>query len=220
MSAPGSGGRLRDPFSAISHYVGAALSLIGVGVLLNLSAGRPIAILAFLIYGSSLLALYTASGVYHSVISSPPILQKIDHGAIYLLIAGTYTPICLLGLPRELGYLMLAAQAGLAAIGIGALLFFGGGPKWLRLVLYLLMGWMVLFLLRPLSASMPAWAVGWLVAGGLIYSVGTIVYATKRPTLWPGKFDSHDLWHLFVMAGSAAHYISMFGLPIASVAGQ
>jgi len=208
--APGRGPR--EPFSCWSHAMGAVLAVVGTGVLVALAEGRLWHLVSYLIYGASLITLYTASALYHGFRRENPWLQRFDHMAIYLVIAGSYVPICLIALRGPLGFGFLAAQAVLATIGIVANLRWGGGPKWLRLVLYLTMGWMAVFALEPLRAVVPASALGWLLAGGLFYSVGTVVYATKRPRLWPGRFGAHDLWHLFVLAGSASHYLMVLEL--------
>lgn len=161
----------------------------------------------YLIFGASLVALYTASALYHGVRREAPWLQRFDHMAIYLLIAGSYAPMALTALRGPWGDGLLAAQGLLAAIGIGANLGLGGGPKWLRLVLYLVMGWMALAAIGPMRATFPPGALDWLLAGGIAYTVGCVVYAVKRPRLWPAVFGSHELWHLFVLAGSACHFV-------------
>lgn len=203
---------LREPFSCLSHAVGAVLAVLGTGVLLALSQGHPHAQIAFLVYGISLILLYLASALYHGLHHQSPWLQRFDHMAIYLVIAGSYVPIAVLALPPLLGRIFLIAQGSLALVGVAANLFFGGGPKWLRLVLYLVMGWMAIGALGPLQQNLSPAALGWLFAGGLFYTVGTVVYATRRPHLWPGTFGSHDLWHLFVLAGSASHYLMTLDL--------
>jgi len=201
--------RLKEPFSALSHYVGAAGAILGLAYLFYMVWHHTVAIVAFAIYGSCLTLLYVASALYHSVETRSQWLQRLDHMAIYLMIAGTYTPLCLLAVKGMTGFAMLAAEWTMAAIGIIANVFFGGGPKRLRLTLYLLMGWLVVADLPEVSKVLPLSAVFWMLMGGLAFTVGTIVYATGRPKLWPGKFGSHELWHLFVLGGSACHYLLM-----------
>jgi hemolysin III len=200
---------LRDPFSGISHYVGAVFAVIGLVVLIALAEGRPWHLAAYLVYGVGAILLYMASGVYHTLHSDSPWPQRFDHMAIYVMIAGTYTPVCLVPLRGPMGYGILAVEWSLALIGVLANVFLGGGPHWLRVSLYLIMGWLALIAMPQLQASLPPQAITWLVAGGITYTLGTIIYATERPRLWPGKFAAHDLWHLFVLAASACHFVLM-----------
>lgn len=200
---------LRDPFSGISHYVGAGLALVGLIVLVVLAAGRPFQLASFLVYGAGAILLYLASAIYHSVHTDSPWPQRFDHMAIYVMIAGTYTPVCLVVLRGPIGYGMLTAEWGMVVIGVVANVWFGGGPHWLRVTLYLGMGWLAALFLPQLEAHLPAGAAAWLLAGGIVYTLGTVVYATERPRLWPGKFDAHDLWHIFVLAASACHFVMM-----------
>jgi hemolysin III len=204
--------RIREPFSGLSHLVGAVLSVVGLAVLLILAHGRPWHSLGYAIFGASLIVLYSASALYHSLHVSERgmvALQRCDHGAIFLLIAGTYAPVCLVLLRNSLGLKLLAAEYALAAIGIVMVVAFKSKPEWLRVTLYLCMGWLAVMALPTLWRIMSPSALAWLVAGGLFYTIGVIFYATGRPRLWPGKFGAHDLWHLFVMGGSACHYIFM-----------
>jgi hemolysin III len=168
-----------------------------------------------LIYGGSLILLYTVSGLYHSLhVSDHKLrwLQRCDYMAIFLLIAGTYTPVCLVALRGPTGLALLAGVYVIAFTGIAMILFWKQAPHWIRVALYILMGWLGLIALPPLHAVLSNTALAWLIAGGLVYTLGTIVYATDRPRLWPGKFGSHDLWHLFVLAGSACHLILIAGI--------
>lgn len=201
--------RLRDPFSAISHFVGAGAAVLGFGYLVCRVWNHALAVVAFGVYGACLTLLYVASALYHSVETRSKWLQRLDHMAIYLMIAGTYTPICLLAIRGPDGYFMLAAEWLMAAIGIIANTCFAGGPKALRLILYLLMGWLAVGAVPVLLRTMPISAMLWMLAGGLAFTGGTVIYATGRPKLWPGTFGAHDLWHVFVLCGSACHFVMM-----------
>ena len=204
--------RLREPFCGISHGVGAALSLVGLVVLLVISRGRPWHVVSFAIYGVSLVLLYTASALYHSLRVAPrnaDRLMRFDHSAIYLLIAGTYTPVCLITLRGTLGWSIFGVEWGLALTGILTTLLWKSAPDWFRVVLYLIMGWLIAATLGPLRAALPAQAFWGIIAGGVTYSVGTVIFAIDRPHLWPGRFSAHDLWHLFVLGGSACHFVTM-----------
>lgn len=202
---------LKHPFCAVSHLLGAVLALVGTAVLLAMARG-PLALAAFGLYGLSLVGLYAASGVYHAVVCEgrrETFLRKLDHTGIFLLIAGTYVPVCLLALPRTYGWTFLALQALFAAVGIGGTFLLRRFPEALNVVLYLLMGWMALGALGWIGRNWPPYAIGWLVAGGVVYTVGAVVFALDRPHLVPGRFSAHDLWHLFVLGGSGCHFALM-----------
>jgi hemolysin III len=206
--------RLKDPASALTHLVGAVLSVIGLFVLLYQGAvyGNTRYVVAFAIFGTSLILLYTASTLYHALHLSPQAtlrLRKVDHMMIFLLIAGTYTPFCLLPLRGVWGWSLLGAVWGCAVVGMGVKLFWMTAPRWLSTGFYVLMGWAVVVAIYPLARSVSAGSLAWMVTGGLIYTVGAVLYATKWPRLWPGKFGFHDLWHLFVMGGSLAHFAAI-----------
>lgn len=201
---------LKEPFCGLSHWVGAAFSVAVLVALLVVADGRPRRLVAFGIYGLSLVALYTASALYHSLHAEPETerrLQLLDYASIFLLIAGTYTPVCLITLRGAGGIPMLAAEYAMAVTGIGILLFWKNAPHTVRVPFYVIMGWLAVIAWPQLERALPDAALWWLVGGGLFYTFGTIIYATDRPHLWPGKFTAHDLWHLFVMAGSACHAI-------------
>ena len=189
---------------------GIALSVIGLIVLLVVARGRLIHMTAFSIYGATLIALYTASTLYHSLHVSTEkefLLMRLDHCAIFALIAGTYTPVCLVSLRGPVGYTMLALVWGLAIFGSVGVFVWKLKFEVARVVLCVIMGWMALAALGPLSTVWPPQALWWLLGGGLVYSIGTIIFATDWPHLVPGKFSAHDLWHIFVLAGSLCHFI-------------
>jgi hemolysin III len=206
---------IREPFSGISHLVGAILSFVGMIALLTLAQGRLWHTLGFAIFGVSLILLYSASALYHSLPVSERHLTRLmhfDHSAIFLLIAGTYAPVCLVGMRDRWGWSLLTAEYALAVIGIVSVILFKSRPEWLRVVLYLGMGWLALIALPLLWSLLSVPALAWLIAGGVVYTVGTVFYALDWPHLWPGKFSAHDLWHLFVLGGSACHFVLMLYL--------
>lgn len=208
--------RLKDPFSGLSHLIGAALALAGLVFLILNSLGKPWHLTSFIIYGTTLVVLYMASGLYHSLPVGPraeTALFSIDRAAIYALIAGTYTPICLVALPAGWGYTLFGVVWGLAFLGIAIdIISRRRIPDWLQAVLYLLTGWIALVAIGPLVRSLPLAALGWLLAGSLIYTVGAVICVTDRPRLRPGVFGAHELWHVMVLAGSACHFILMLFL--------
>ena len=204
--------RVREPFCGWSHLCGVVLSVAGLVVLAALSWNKPWHLAGFLIYGSSLITLYLASTLYHSLPGSPQRVEQLlifDQVAIYLLIAGTYTPLCLVPLRGPWGWTLLAVVWGIAVLGIALRIGWRAAPEWITVMLYLVMGWLAVAVYEPLARTLPATALGWLVAGGIVYTLGTVVFATQRPRLWPGKFSSHELWHLFVLGGSACHFVLM-----------
>jgi hemolysin III len=203
---------IREPFNALSHAVAAAL--MGGCTLALVVAGRenPAAWISFLVFGLGAIFLYVSSALYHWTPQALSSLQKMDHTAIYVMIAGCYTPFSVLALSGSAGWWVLGSQWVLALTGIVLTLTMKKPPTWVRIVLYLVMGWMALPFAGPAVAAVgwaPFW---WMVAGGLFYTVGVIFYASNRPRLWPGVFSSHELWHVFVMAGTACHVFLMAGL--------
>jgi len=208
---------LKDPGSAITHLIGALLSVVGLVVLVILAArrGTPWHVVSFAIFGASLVLLYTASTVYHALQVSQRAtvaLRKVDHSMIFVLIAGSYTPFCLLPLRGPWGWSLLGVAWGAALLGIIMKLFWLDAPRWLYTSVYVVMGWMVVIALGPLLRATPLPVTLWLMAGGLLYTVGAVFYATRWPNPWPGKFGFHEIWHLFVLAGSLAHFSAVLHL--------
>lgn len=204
---------IREPFNGLSHGTGAVLSAVGLALLLAFSAGKPWHLTGFLVYGLCMVLLYTASTLYHSLPGCPKKihrLMKFDQVAIFALIAGTYTPICLVPLRGPWGWSLLGIVWSLAIVGIVLRIAWRKSPPWVPVVLYLVMGWLSVAAWGPLGKALPAAALQWLLAGGIIYTIGCIVFALKRPRLWPGIFSSHELWHVFVLGGSACHFVLMF----------
>jgi hemolysin III len=203
---------LREPFCGLSHGAGVALSVAGIIVLMVLARGRPWHMAGFAVYGATLVLLYTASTLYHSLHVSPRDvnrLMRFDQAAIYLLIAGTYTPLCLLMLPPVWGWSLLAVEWGLALGGIALLLLSKRVLDIPRMALYIIMGWLIVVAFGPVRQTFPLETILLLIGGGILYSIGTVVFAADRPHLWPGRFSAHDLWHLFVLGGSGCHYAMM-----------
>ncbi len=203
--------RLREPVNALTHLLGAILSVIGLVALIAAASAHGSAreVVAVSIFGASLVMMYGVSALYHASTLSERGLnhfQRIDHVMIYVLIAGSYTPICLIVLGGRLGMALLITVWALAALGFYQKIVWMHAPRWLSTALYLGMGWIAVIIARPLiSAGSPGFFF-WLLAGGIAYSVGAIVYAKKWPRGGAKVFGSHEIWHLFVMAGSFAHF--------------
>ena len=203
---------IREPFCGVSHGIGAALSVAALVVLLILAHGKLWQTISFAVFGVSLVVLYTASTLYHSLWVKPKqilALMRFDHVAIFLLIAGTYAPVCLVSLRGAWGWSLFGVEYGLAAVGIVCSLVWKGFPDWARIGIYILMGWLIMVAIVPAIHVLGPAGLAWLFGGGAAYSIGTVVFAADRPHLWPGKFSAHDLWHIFVLAGSACHFVLM-----------
>lgn len=208
---------IKDPGSAITHFIGMLMAIFATIPLLIKAAHEPghIYVISLAIYAASLILLYAASTTYHTFDKSEKIntiLKKIDHMMIFVLIAGSYTPICLLVLDKKTGIPLLALVWGIAIAGILIKAFWVYCPKWVSSVLYIGMGWTCVLAFTQILNSLSPAAFGWLLAGGIIYTVGGIIYALKLP-LFNNKhknFGSHEIFHLFVMGGSACHFIVMY----------
>ena len=208
---------VKDPGSAISHFIGMLMAVFAAVPLIIKATHEPspIYVVSIAIYAASLILLYAASTTYHTFDRSEKvntILKKIDHMMISVLIAGSYTPICLLVLGGRLGIILLAIVWSIAIAGILIKAFWVYCPKWVSSVLYIGMGWTCVLAFTQLLNSMSPAAFGWLLAGGLIYTAGGIIYALKLPifNMKHKDFGSHEIFHLFVMAGSLCHYIVMY----------
>ena len=208
---------IREPGSALTHFIAMLLALCAAVPLLVRAAVHSgvKSLTAMTVFMISMVLLYAASTIYHSVDCSGRVLRifrKMDHMMIFILIAGTYTPVCLLTLPKPSGLMLLAAVWGIALVGIFIKGFWITCPKWFSSVLYIAMGWSCLSVLGQLFSLLPLHAFLWLLAGGLIYTAGGIIYALRLP-LFDARhpmFGLHEIFHLFVMAGSLCHFVFMF----------
>jgi hemolysin III len=201
-----------DPFSCYSHLLGAALAVAGLVVLVTISHDDPWRVVGFSIYGASLIILYLASTVYHWLlvpIAQRKWLNRVDHVAIFLLIAGTYTPVCIVTLRGGWGWTMFGIVWTAAVAGTILKLGFRSLPRWVSASIYVAMGWAAVVAVVPLVRAFPPSALAWLLAGGLFYTAGAVVYATRRPNPYPRVFGFHEIFHMFVLAGSAAHFVFM-----------
>ncbi|PHV70507.1 hemolysin [Sporanaerobium hydrogeniformans] len=206
----------REPINAFTHLIGAGLSLIGtVFMLLLVDTNSPFmttSIISICIFGLSLVLLYTTSGIYHLVQTTDAILvklKKLDHSMIFILIAGSYTPFAMLSLTGAWKWGIIITVWSLALIGITLKILWIDMPRWLSTLFYIGMGWIALFALKPLYASLSLGGFLFLVGGGIMYTIGGIIYAIKKPNISP-SFGFHELFHIFVMLGSACHYWAIF----------
>lgn len=196
-----------ERFNAWTHLVGAVLASIGALCLLvqALWEGEPLKIGSIAVYGASLVLLYVVSTVYHSVRGrAKAIMRKLDHLSIYLLIAGSYTPFCVVSLQGPWGWSLLGLVWGMALVGILQELKPRSEARRLSLVIYALMGWSAVLALEPLASALGPGGLGWLLAGGIFYTVGIVFFVLDRRLR-----HGHGIWHLFVIAGSILHYVTV-----------
>jgi len=203
--------RVREPVNAWSHLIGLVLAAAATALLLRLAHG-PAQTVAFAVYGGSLILLYAASTLYHALpLPAPRLrpLRTLDHIAIYFLIAGTYTPVALVTLHGPSGWALLAAAWGIAIAGIPFKIWWLDAPIWVSTGTYLAMGYMALLAAAPLAATVSVGGLMWLVAGGVAYTIGAIIFSRERPNPFPGVFGHHEIWHLLVLVGSGCHFAFM-----------
>lgn len=209
--------KVKDPGSALTHFIGMMMAMLAATPLLIKAAREPdtVHLISLSIFIGSMILLYAASTTYHTLDISEKwnkILRKIDHMMIFILIAGSYTPVCLIVLDKSIGIPLFALVWGIAITGILIKACWITCPKWFSSVLYIAMGWVcVLAFTQLINALSPA-AFAWLLAGGIVYTVGGIIYALKLP-LFNSRhkyFGSHEIFHLFVMGGSFCHFIFMY----------
>ena len=205
--------RLRDPVSGLTHLGAAILSALGLIGLVSISWGDTARLISVLVYGISLIGLFAASAIYHMTISTPrtiEILRKVDHSAIYLLIAGTYTPFCVNAFSGFWKWGLLIIIWSLALVGVGVKVFVIRAPRWVNAGVYVLMGWLCVAAMQQMLVALPRAALIWLIIGGVTYTLGAVVYITKVMDFRPGTFGFHESWHIFVMLAAAAHFIAVW----------
>lgn len=201
----------REPVNTISHMAGAVGSAIGLILLVVFAADRADLwhVVSFSIFGITLILMYTASFLYHGLCISEKALltlRKIDHIMIFMVIAGSYTPLCLVPLRGPWGWSLFAIVWSIAVIGIFIKIFYIKAPRWVSTCIYLMMGWLCLVVIYPLVKTVEPICLVWLAMGGVFYSVGALGYALKKPNPFPGIVGFHEIWHLFVLLGSACHF--------------
>lgn len=213
--------RIKDPMSALTHFIGAILSLIAVTSLVMKAyyLENPLYMVAFGIFGVSLVLLYSASTIYH-IVARPQriskLLKRVDHMMIFVLIAGTYTPVCLIPLNAAnggiVGITILTIVWCVAILGIFLKIVWLNAPRWLYTAQYILMGWIAIFAILPLFRTMTHEGFVWLLVGGITYTIGGLIYATKWPKFNIKGFGFHEVFHIFVIGGSICHYFMILSL--------
>ena len=210
---------LREPASALTHFIGIILSAVGL-VLLILESVNPIKpwhLAAFSIFGGGMFLLYTASTLYHWLAVSTKavtFLRKLDQTMIYILIAATYTPVCLIPLRGLWGWSLLSIIWGFALFGILLRIFWKNFPDWFSITSYIFMGWLAVVASWPLVQAVQIGAMVWIALGGIFYTVGAVIHSLGRPNPIPKVFGSHEIFHVFVMMGSFSHFWVMYNLSL------
>ena len=203
---------MREPISGLTHFSAGVVAIAGLITLLVVGRGDVGKQVSLLIYGASLLTVFFASSAYHLVQAHPrwvQVLRKVDHSAIYVLIAGTYTAFCYNYLTGAWRWGVLGVIWTLAMTGVIVKVFVIQAPRWVNAGVYVAMGWLALLIPREVIMSLPMGALVWLIVGGVIYTIGAVVYITKRMDFVPGVFGFHEVWHIFVILGSLSHYIGV-----------
>jgi hemolysin III len=207
---------IHEPMNCLTHLFGALFSSVGMVMLLRQSWGEGLYIFSFIIYGLSSTALYLASSLFHGLKVGEGrrrLLLRLDHAGIFAMIAGCYSPLALITLKSyspALGWGFFIAVWTMAVLGMVLRLKYLDAPRWLSTGVYLLLGWAGVLILEPLSYVLPFGALLFMFLGGAFYSVGALVFLFKRPNLYPGVLGHHELWHLFVLAGSACHFMMIY----------
>lgn len=220
IKRPGISIRIKEPGSAITHFIAAILTLVGTSPLMmraHQNNADNMSAIALIVFCTSMFLLYMSSTILHTFDISPSVnemLQKLDHAMIYVLIAGSYTPVCLIPLRGKTGYTLLAIVWTIAILGIIFKLIWIKCPKWLGSSIYIALGWACLGAFPAILKALTTVEFAWLLAGGIIYTIGGVIYALKL-SIFNKKhkfFGSHEIFHLFVMAGSFCHFVVMFYL--------
>jgi hemolysin III len=207
--------KFREPVNGLTHLGGAIVAFFGNIALAVIGWNGTARLVSVIIYGISLVAMFLASAVYHLAKVKPTtqaVLRKLDHSAIFLLIAGTYTPFCLNAFTGFWKWGLLTIIWVIAFFGILLKIFFPNVPRWLHTGTYVAMGWLCILAAPQMPAVLPYSAIFWLIVGGVIYTLGAIVYATKKLNFFPGKFGFHEVWHIFVILGAMAHFVAVLSV--------
>lgn len=208
--------KLREPINSITHLAGALFSLIALIAMLIKAISTnasSIGILSVTIFGISLILLYITSGTYHGIISSDKVIsifKKLDHSMIFVLIAGSYAPFCLLTIGEKFGVTMFIIMITLAVLGIIFKLCWFTCPCWVDSTMYIGLGWAALFMIKPLASILPAISLFLLVLGGIFCTIGGVIYAGKSKKLTIGNWGFHEIFHIFILLGSLSHFICVY----------
>lgn len=207
---------IREPINGLTHLAGAILSFIGLLAMVikaSMTTTSPIVISSVIIFGISMLLLYSASATYHMVIAKDHViafLRRLDHSMIFVLIAGSYTPFCLISLNGVTGWLIFSIVTSIAVLGVIFKMVWFNCPRWLSTALYVAVGWIIVFAFSPLSNTLSISGVLLLLLGGILYTIGGVIYAVKPKFLEFDHFGFHEIFHIFIMLGSLAHFLCVY----------
>ncbi len=207
---------LREPINGFTHLAGAVLSFIGLLALViktTLNSPSTISLTAVIIFGLSMILLYAASATYHLVVSSDKVisfLRRLDHAMIFVLIAGSYTPFCLIALNGTTGWILFGIIFMAAVAGVCFKLIWFNCPRWISTIIYVAMGWISIFLIVPLYKALSLQGIALLIGGGVFYTIGALIYATKPEFLKSKHLGFHEIFHVFIMLGTLTHFFCVF----------
>lgn len=207
---------LREPVNGFTHLAGAILSFIGLLALViktALQGPSAVDLAAVIIFGISMILLYSASATYHLVVSNDKVinyLRRVDHAMIFILIAGSYTPFCLISLKGITGWVLFSVIITIAIVGISFKLIWFNCPRWLSTSVYVFMGWIAIFLMGPLKNALSPQGLSLLIIGGIVYTIGAIIYATKPNFIKSKYLGYHEIFHIFIMMGTLTHFLCVF----------
>lgn len=207
---------IREPFNSLSHLLGAIMGLVGLVLMLNKATGAEsnlLTLAAITIFGVSMVLLYSASAIYHWVIGKVQHIQylrRLDHSMIYILIAGTYAPFCLITLNNTAGYVLFTIITTLAFSGILFKMIWFNCPRWVSTAIYIGMGWMIIFLAPSLADSLGTVGLFYLILGGVAYTIGGVIYGVKPNISFIKKLGFHEIFHLFILLGTLCHFICVY----------
>lgn len=207
---------IREPINGLTHLAGAILSFIGLLAMVIKAAstsGSPLAIAAVIAFGISMILLYSASATYHMVVAKDTViafLRRLDHSMIFVLIAGTYTPFCIISLNGTAGWVLFSIVSAAAISGVIFKMVWFNCPRWLSTLLYIVMGWLAVFVMSPLAGVLSSMGLFLLVFGGVLYTIGGVIYATKPKFLEFTHMGFHEIFHIFILLGSMSHFLSVY----------
>ena len=207
---------IREPINGFTHLGGAIFSFVGLLAMViktTLTSPSPIDLTAVIIFGISLILLYSASATYHLVMASDTViafLRKIDHSMIFILIAGSYTPFCIIALKGVKGWILRSLISTIAVCGVLFKMIWFNCPRWVSTCIYVGMGWLALFVIKPLYEAIPFGGIVLLVLGGVFYTIGAVIYGTKPKTLQFKNLGFHEIFHIFIILGSLCHFFAVF----------
>ena len=207
---------IKEPINGLTHFIGMVLSFIALGAMVlkvYIKQGTTLMLISALFFGISMILLYGASTTYHSVIADEKVtklLKRLDHSMIFVLIAGSYAPFCLIALYGKIGFELFIAVSICAVLGICFKICWVTCPKWLSSAMYIGIGWFAIFAIYPMAQVLSGMALFLLILGGIIYTIGGVIYALKSKKIRIGKFGNHEIFHIFIMLGTLCHFICVY----------